>query len=125
MEELNNFIKENRKSFPNYFRVKELKEYYNNEKLKMITLNHKTVGFYVLDGSQLKSLFITKDHRKTGLIDMVMLVIQQSQPYLTLALNKNSSRMMKFAKKFGFNETKRNVKGKTYNLTIFEYRCNT
>lgn len=121
MKELHQFLKENSGSFPNYFRIRELKEHCVKGNLHKIHVSGHMVGFYVVDGTQFKSFYINRDYRKTGLTEKVMELIQSKHPYLTIALNKNSTRMMKFAKKFNFFETSKVVQGKTYKLTIYEY----
>ena len=120
--ELHNFLKENRKSFPNYFRVGELKNYHKNGQLKTIAHDKKTVGFYVLENEKLKSLFLLKNYRKMGIVEKTIKSLLKKENYITIAINKKSVRMIKFANKYNFKETEKEVKGKTYNLTVYEYR---
>lgn len=124
-EQLHIFLKENRKSFPNYFRIGEIKRYNKQGKLHILYLNKQAVGFYVLDGCQFKNLFIKKEYRKQGLVGMLMAMLQINHDYLTIAVNENSSRMVKFCKKYGFRKTDKQVQGKTYKLKIYEYKRRT
>ena len=48
-EKLDLFIKENRKSFPKYFKVRELRKYNKNGQLYQIYFLTSLVGFYVLE----------------------------------------------------------------------------
>jgi hypothetical protein len=122
-EKLDLFIKENRKSFPKYFKVRELRKYNKNGQLYQIYFLTSLVGFYVLEEEKMKSLFIKKDYRtfsKEILAD-IFKHIKSTVDYCTLAVNEMSPRVKRLAIKNGFVATDKYVKGKTHKLRVYEW----
>lgn len=117
------FIQENKKSFPKYFRIKELKNYYNNHQLYPIWYNMKVVGFFVLEGTMFKSLYINKDYRPMSK-DLLQKVFEYSKAVrkeLTIAVNERSKRVMKLCERNGFEKTETMVRGKTHELAVYKW----
>lgn len=122
---LSQFIKENRKSFPNYFRAKELKNHHKKKELYYLYFENVVVGFYVLEKEKFKSLFIKKDYRKysSQILKEMFTKIKNENKLLTIAINPNSSRMKRLAIKNNFVETKKIVQGKTHRLVIYKWKA--
>lgn len=122
---LSQFIKENRKSFPNYFRAKELKSHHKKKELYYLYFENVVVGFYVLEKEKFKSLFIKKDYRKysSQILKEMFTKIKNENKLLTIAINPNSSRMKRLAIKNNFVETKKIVQGKTHRLVIYKWKA--
>lgn len=121
---LHRFIQKNRKSFPAYFRTKELKRYYLDGKLHFLQKDNEIIGFYVLDGEMFKSLFISKENRQNSsdILKSLFEKIKGENNLLTIAVNNNSKRVKKLCERNGFEPTKKFVKGKTHNLEIYAWR---
>lgn len=122
---LSQFIKENRKSFPNYFRAKELKNHHKKKELYYLYFENVVVGFYVLEKEKFKSLFIKKEYRKysSQILKEMFTKIKNENKLLTIAINPNSSRMKRLAIKNNFVETKKIVQGKTHRLVIYKWKA--
>lgn len=120
----NEFLKENKKSFPNYFRIKELKNYYNNNQLHLLTYNNKIIGFYVLEIEKFKSLFINKDYRiySREILKNMFTELKEKNCLLTIAVNNKSKRVKNLALKNNFLPTGKMVQGKTHLLEIYEWK---
>jgi len=123
LKELSSFIVENRKSFPKYFKAKEIKKYHKENKLYKIMWVETMVGFYVVDGTQIKNLFIKKEYRRHSKLFLKEMFdnIKNKLDYATLAVNENSFKVKKLAIKNGFIATDNYVKGKTHRLRIYSW----
>lgn len=121
LESLNKFFREERKSFPKYFKMKELRAQYEKGNLYLIISDKGIFAFYVLEGEKFKNLYIPKVFRKTRVIEMVVEYLQKNNKILTIAINENSRRMKKFCKKYNFFPTDKVVQGKESKLTIYKY----
>jgi len=121
---LNEFLKENRKSFPNYFRIGELKNYYNNNQLHLLNYKNEMVGFYVLENEKFKSLFIKKEYRKYSkeILKNMFSKLKEKNNLLTIAVNNRSKRVKNLALKNGFLPSGEIVQGKTHLLEIYEWK---
>ena len=121
---LNEFLKENKKSFPNYFRISELKNYYNNNQLHLLIYKNEIVGFYVLENEKFKNLFIKKDYRKYSreILKNMFTELKEKNYFLTIAVNNKSKRVKRLALKNGFLPSGKTVQGKTHLLEIYEWK---
>lgn len=128
MKELHEFIQVNRKNFPRYFKTKELKKFYNNNELFKIYDFGKMIGFYVLSGSQFRSVFIDKTVNETTRrerLNQVFNQLQKEHKYITIAVNNRSLRVKKFALRYNFKDTQKVVIGKdNLSLNIYEWAAN-
>lgn len=120
---LNQFIIDNRKSFPKYFKARELKKYNEKGQLFPIYFIGKMVGFYVLEEEKMKSLFIEKFMRSNSsqLLEQVFNDIKTKVSYCTTAVNERSPRVKRMVLKNGFVPTDRYVQGKTHRLRLYEW----
>ena len=119
---LNSFFRRERKRFPSYFKIKELREQYEKGNLYLVVEGGSVYGFYVLEGEKLKNLYVDKDHRKTGVVDYIVEYVKYYNKLITVAINEKSRRMKKFVKKYGFVCTDRVVQGKESELVIYRYK---
>lgn len=117
---INSFFTRERKSFPQYFKIKELKEQHKLGNL-YILIEYDILGFYVLENEKFKNLYITKDKRKSGFVEYLIKKIKYENNLITIAINEKSRRMKKFVKKYGFAPTNKTVQGKITQLTIYKY----
>lgn len=118
---INSFFTRERKSFPSYFKIRELQAQYEEGNLYVI-IQGDIYGFYVLENEKFKNLYITKEKRKSGIIEYIMQVVKYENNLITIAINEKSRRMKKFVKKYGFVSTEKTVRGKESELMIYEYR---
>lgn len=120
------FLKANRKSYPKYFRMKELKKYLENGQLHEITRYKKVVGFYVLEDEKFKSLYINKNYRQysRNLIKKMFKNLKQKCELLTIAVNNRSKKVRNLAIRNGFKPTNKIVNGKTHLLEVYEWKAN-
>ena len=121
MEELSQFIIDNRKAFPPYFKAKEIKKYHAQGQLYKLEWLFSMVGFYVIDGTQLKSLFIKKEYRTNSslFIGQMFKQAKKNLDYCTMAVNERSPRIVRLALENGFVATDNYVQGKTHKLRLY------
>lgn len=106
---------------PSFMRKTELKKYKNENKLFYIYYNDKIVGFYVLDGSMFKNLFILPEYRNLGLATKTISKIANSQ-YITICTTRRNCGIKRLIVKLGFCYTGIEVQGKQSILQIWENR---
>lgn len=117
------FISENKKHYPKYFKIKELKNYYLKNELHPLKRYNKIIGFYVLENEKFKSLYIKKDYRthSKNIIKKMFKELKSKNKILTIAVNNKSKKVKNLALKNGFNPTNQIVKGKTHYLEIYKH----
>lgn len=117
---INSFFSKERKSFPSYFKIKELREHYKNNNLYVV-IEGDIFAIFVIDKEKFKNLYVKKEKRGKGVTEYIIQWIKYKNKLITIAINQKSRRMKRFAKKYGFKETTKEVQGKESLLTIYEY----
>jgi hypothetical protein len=117
------FITDYSHQFPKFMTIKELLRYNLEGKLKPIIFKGEMVGFFVIDGTHFKSLFIQEDMRKYSreLLPHVFRIVKNRE-YVTMAVSPNDPKIRKFAVMNGFKRTNQTVIGKICLLEIWEYK---
>lgn len=108
-----------RKELPSFMRMKYLKQMENENKLKYISFENHICGFYVLDGSMFKCLYIAPKYRKMGLATLTIQSIIDKQK-ITIATTKRNCGIKRIIKKLGFINTNEIVQGKQSLLEIWK-----
>ena len=121
--DLNQFIKDNRKSFPKYFKAKEIKKYHKKGQLYTIDFIGTMVGFYVMEEEKMKNLYIIKSLRSNSnmLLEQVFKDIKSMVDYCTIAVNERSSKVRKLALRNDFVPTDTWVQGKYHKLRLYAW----
>ena len=120
---LNDFLKKNKKSFPKYFRITELKNHYKNNQLHFLYFEQEICGFYVLENEKFKNLYINKNYRAFSkqILKNMFTELKEKNNLLTIAVNNNSNKIKNLALKNDFAPTGLVVQGKTHLLEIYKW----
>ena len=108
-----------KKDLPSFMRMRELKQYEATGRLHYIVDNGVCKGFYVLDGSMFKCLFIEPQYRGTGLATKVISNIMTNQ-VITIATTKRKCGIKRIIMRLGFQNTNVVVQGKQSLLEIWK-----
>lgn len=106
---------------PSFMRKKELKKYEADGKLHYIYHENEVVGFYVVDGTMFKNLFIAPEYRRLGLARKV--ISKHMADGITIATTRRNCPIKKLIQKLGFEFTGKIVDGKQSKLEI--WGCNS
>ena len=107
-----------KKDLPSFMRMCELKKYDADGKLNYISYNGVIVGFYVLDNTQFKNLYIQPQFRSRGLASTTIKNEMQKQQ-ITIATTKRMCGIKRIIVKLGFQNTGLIVQGKQSLLEIW------
>ena len=98
-------------------RKKELARYAERGCLHYIFVNEKVAGFYVLDGTQFKNLFIAPAFRRKGLARKT--ICDNMKNHITICTTHRHCPIKKLIIALGFTYTGVNVQGKQSELEIW------
>lgn len=107
-----------KKNLPSFMRMRELKQYDTDGKLHYISYNGVVAGFYVLDNTQFKNLYIQPQFRGKGLASTIIKNEMQKQQ-ITIATTKRMCSIKRIIVKLGFQNTGLIVQGKQSLLEIW------
>lgn len=102
---------------PSFMRKRELKRYAADGKLHYILADGQQVGFYVLDGTMFKNLFIKPEYRKQGLASRV--IKQHMADGITICTTRRECKVKRLIRKLGFHFTGVVVDGKQSKLEVW------
>ena len=108
------------KELPSFMRIKYLKDMEAKNKLHYIRVNKKVAGFYVLDGSMFKCLYIEPKYRGANLASVIIKDTCKKQKITIATLVKRNCCIKHIIKKLGFTPTGIIVQGKQSLLEIWE-----
>lgn len=107
-----------KKDLSSFMRMRELKKYDADGKLNYISYNGVVAGFYVLDNTQFKNLYIQPQFRNKGLASNTIKNEMQKQQ-ITIATTKRMCGIKRIIVKLGFKNTGLIVQGKQSLLEIW------
>lgn len=108
-----------KKQLPSFMRMSELKRYEIDNKLHYIKENDIVKGFYVLDESQFKCLYIEPSFRNNGLATRVITEVMKNMQ-ITIAVTKRDCSIKRIITKLNFYFTGKTVQGKQSKLEIYQ-----
>lgn len=108
-----------RKELPCFMRMKYLKQMETENKLKYISYDNHICGFYVLDGTMFKCLYVAPSYRKLGLATQTIKSIIEKQT-ITIATTRRNCPIKRVIQKLGFINTHQIVQGKQSLLEIWK-----
>lgn len=110
-----------KKDLPSFMRIRELNKYESESKLHYVVIDNEIAGFYVLDGSMFKCLFIKPEYRGRGLASNIIKEIASNQ-VITIATTKRICGIKRIIMRLGFVSTGIVVQGKQSPLEIWTSR---
>lgn len=118
------FIYTHKEYYPEFFDVKELLKYAMDDKMIVIKKSDAIIGFTVLDGTQMKALYIAPEHRfySRFYIPMFYKKCKNRSDLLTVAVDFNNSKSINRALRNEFKPTGKIVQGKDRPLEVYEWR---
>lgn len=107
-----------KKDLPSFMRMRELKKYEADGKLHYIETPDGIAGFYVVDGSMFKCLFVDPQFRGQGIASQVIKNESHKQT-ITIATTKRMCGIKRIIVRLGFVNTGVVVQGKQSQLEIW------
>lgn len=107
-----------KKDLPSFMRMRELKRYEADGKLHYIETSSGVAGFYVVDGSMFKCLFVDPQFRGQGIASKVIQTESRKQ-VITIATTKRMCGIKRIIMRLGFTNTGVVVQGKQSELQIW------
>jgi GNAT superfamily N-acetyltransferase len=105
---------------PSFERIGYLRKMSDEGKFNAIeTIDGEEIGFFILDGTMFKSLFLIPEYRRQGIgTSIVKFFAEESN--ITIATTIRTSPMRKIVTHLGFKRTNKIVNGKQSKLEIWE-----
>lgn len=107
-----------KKDLPSFMRMRELKKYEADGKLHYIETPDGIAGFYVVDGSMFKCLFVDPQFRGQGIASQIIKNESYKQT-ITIATTKRMCGIKRIIVRLGFVNTGIIVQGKQSQLEIW------
>ena len=107
-----------KKELPSFMRMRELKQYEADGKLHYIETPDGIAGFYVVDGSMFKCLFVKPQFRGQGIASKVIQTESRKQ-VITIATTERICGIKRIIMRLGFTNTGIVVQGKQSKLQIW------
>lgn len=102
---------------PSFMRKRELKKYHADGKLHHIVIDGKVAGFYVIDGTQFKNLFVAPEYRCRGIASKI--IKKHMADGITICTTRRMCGIKRLIIKLGFHFTGKIVDGKQSKLEIW------
>lgn len=107
-----------KKELPSFMRMRGLKKYEADGKLHYIETPDGIAGFYVVDGSMFKCLFVKPQFRGQGIASQIIQTESRKQ-VITIATTKRICGIKRIIMRLGFTNTGVVVQGKQSELQIW------
>jgi GNAT superfamily N-acetyltransferase len=108
-----------RTELPSFMRMKYLKQMETDGKLHYVFHDNQVAGFYVVDGSHFKCLYIASAFRKQGLATKVIQT-EMAKQVITIATTRRICGIKRIIQRLGFTQTDIVVQGKQSLLEIWK-----